>query len=75
MSGHSDGTTCPNCGANAEQYTDRKPFDYTSIECYECGLLIAPVVFYMNLKELNVKRKDLGLGPKRKLPEQDEDIF
>lgn len=33
MSGHSGSTKCPNCGAEADEYTDWKPFNYTSIIC------------------------------------------
>lgn len=75
MSGHSDTTNCPNCGEVAGRYTDHKPFDYTSIECLQCGLLINPVVTYRNLEELNEARIENELDPITELPEQDESIF
>ena len=49
MSGFSYSTICPNCGGSADLYTDHKPFDYSSITCYSCGLLISPQVSYMTL--------------------------
>lgn len=71
MSGHSDLTPCPNCGAAADQYTDRKPFDYTSITCYECGFMMGPHITYMTLKELNEERKEREVGePLVELPKQ-----
>lgn len=77
MSGHSDSTPCPNCGKDADSYTDWKPFNYTSIQCNHCGLLITPVVSYMTLEELNDIREEQsenGFGRKlrklKRLPKQ-----
>jgi len=70
MSGHSSGITCPNCGADAYLYTDWKPFDYTSITCNDCGLMINPKVEYMSLEELNEARENEDLEPLEKLPKQ-----
>lgn len=75
MSGFSDGTICPNCGGSADLYTDHKPFDYTSITCYNCGLTIAPQIFYMNLEELNSSREEQDLEPINVLPKQDENLW
>lgn len=76
MSGFSDETECPNCGASCDIYTDRKPFDYVSITCYNCGLMIGPKITYMTLEELNEARKDAyDLDPLETLPEQDKEIF
>lgn len=33
MSGYSGETTCPNCGKDADLYSDWKPFDYSIITC------------------------------------------
>ena len=70
MSGHSSSTPCPNCGKSADLYTDYKPYDYSSIQCSECGLMIYPVVTYMNLDELNEYRLNSELEPLEVLPEQ-----
>lgn len=75
MSGFSDGTNCPNCGGNADLYSDSKPFDYISISCLECGLIIDPKVSYLTLEDLNDAREGLGLEPLIELPEQDEDLI
>lgn len=71
MSGYNDSTICPNCNSeDAQLYSDRKPFEYTSIICYDCGLTINPVAKYMDLDELNEHRMDFDLDPLDKLPEQ-----
>ncbi len=75
MSGFSEGTSCPNCGASADSYTDWKPFNYTSITCYECGLQIYPTHSYMTLEELNSIRVDNDLDPLEFLPEQSDNIW
>lgn len=70
MSGCSYTTKCPNCGKNAEGYTDWKPFDSTSIYCNYCGLEVFPTIRYSNLEELNDNRHQVGLKPLKKLPKQ-----
>ena len=75
MSGHSDGCECPNCGANSDRYTDWKPFDYTSITCYDCGLQIYPELTYMTLEELNETREEQEMEKINKLPEQSNNIW
>ncbi len=75
MSGFSDKTTCPNCGADADLYVDYKPFEHSSIQCDECGLIISPEISYMDLEELNERRASGDLEPLDKLPEQKEDIW
>ena len=75
MSGSSGSTTCPNCGnTDADMYIDRKPFDYISINCLECGLHIYPEVEYYTLEELNASREEYDLEPLVKLPEQNKDL-
>lgn len=74
MSGFSESTSCPNCGGSADIYTDWKPFDYTTITCYNCGLKIHPEISYMTLDELNEYRADVDLDPLETLPEQDKDL-
>lgn len=75
MSGFSTGTPCPNCGKEADLYTDHKPFDYSSIQCLHCGLIISPKIKYQSLEELNESRADLDLDPLKKLPKQDPDLW
>jgi DNA-directed RNA polymerase subunit RPC12/RpoP len=74
MSGFSDGTRCPNCGGGADLYTDSKPFSYTAITCYHCGLKIYPTIDYMTLHELNEYRADIDLEPLERLPDQDKSL-
>lgn len=75
MSGFSDGTICPNCGGEADCYTDWKPFNYSIITCYECGLVISPEISYMDLEELNNRREELDMEKLEKLPKQEEDVW
>ena len=75
MSGFSDDCICPNCGKNANKYTDWKPFDYTSIQCLNCGLLINPEFHYQTLEELNESRVELDLEPLDELPKQEKDLW
>lgn len=75
MSGLSDSTICPNCQGSADLYTDSKPFDYSSIICYNCGLSISPQISYMTLEELNDCRVEQELKKLKKLPEQDENLW
>jgi len=72
MSGFSGSTICPNCGASCDEYTDWKPFNYTSIKCLECGFMVNPVIEYMSLEELNIERENYDdLKPLKKLPKQE----
>ena len=75
MSGFSSGAPCPNCGKEADVYQDYKPFDYISIQCLHCGLMITPEISYQTLEELNSSREDLDLEPLDKLPEQEKDLW
>lgn len=75
MSGFSSSTECPNCGKECDMYQDRKPFDYISHYCLNCGLLISPVVSYMTLKEINSYRFDSGLPLLKKKPKQNKNIW
>ena len=75
MSGFSDGCICPNCGNNADLYTDWKPFSYTSISCLHCGLQIFPEISYQTLEELNSSREELDLEPLEKLPKQEKNLW
>lgn len=74
MSGCSYTISCPNCGKEADIYSDSKPFDYTSISCLYCGLQISPKITYQTLEELNESRKDSELKPLKRLPKQDKDF-
>lgn len=75
MSGCSGGTNCPNCGKEADEYTDWKPFNYTTITCYECGLQIYPTHNYMTLEEVNELREENDMEPLEKLPEQSNNLW
>ena len=75
MSGCSGETKCPNCGANADEYMDWKPFNYTTITCYECGLQIYPTHSYMNLDELNELREENDMELLDELPEQSNNLW
>lgn len=75
MSGMSMDTTCPNCGGDAELYSDYKPFDYSSITCCHCGLMIYPVIKYMTLKGLNEERTAMGLPKLKRKPVQSKNIW
>ena len=76
MSGISDSTNCPNCGCPADMYSDWKPFNYTSITCHECGLMIGPELKYMTLEELNEGRVEIMEWEElSELPKQDKDIW
>jgi len=75
MSGFSDSTICPNCGASCDEYQDHKPFSHTIITCYECGLIIQPEISYMDLEELNERREELDLEKLIQLPKQEGDLW
>ena len=75
MSGFSDVTNCPNCGNEAQLYMDHKPFDYVSIECYECGFIAYTNSEYLTLDQLNSFREEQDLEPLSKLPDQDETLI
>jgi len=75
MSGCSDETVCPNCGRQANLYSDSKPFDYSTIDCRYCGLWTEVIVRYKTLWELNEYRVDIGMKPLKRLPKQDSNIL
>ena len=73
MSGHSDSTSCPNCEGNMMTYSDYKPFQYESGECYDCGFMYQTIAKQMDLESLNECRADeelheMKLKPLKKLP-------
>jgi len=73
MSGHSFDTNCPNCEGIINAYTDHKPFQYESGECYDCGFHYYTVAKQMDLESLNLCRADeelheMKLDPLKKLP-------
>ena len=75
MSGFADSDKCPNCGNQADVYTDYKPISYTSYTCLYCGLMIDPILKYMSLKTLNEYRQDMELPRIRKKPKQEYKLF
>ena len=74
MSGISYDVHCPNCrNEDAFGYTDWKPFDYTNVECFECGFYTTTTTGQYDLEEVNTHRKDLEIGePLDKLPPLEE---
>lgn len=75
MSGYSGETSCPNCQGEAQLSQDWKPFEYTTIMCYNCGLTINPILKYLSLENLNDERVSNDLEPLNKLPKQDKDVW
>ena len=49
---------------------DWKPFEYSSIFCFACGLSINPCVEFLNLTDLNNERDYNDMNPLDELPEQ-----
>jgi hypothetical protein len=58
MSGCSESRNCPICENQMDIYSDYKPFDNVSGCCLNCGFTISTIVQQMDIKELNVMRKD-----------------
>ena len=77
MSGYSDTVECPNCNKSCDRYSETKPFDYVSHWCLNCGLEIVPVIQYLSLKELNIRRgeNEPSLPKLKKKPKQNKDIW
>lgn len=76
MSGFSESIQCPNCNSfNCDQYSDYKPFSYTTISCLDCGLIINPKVEYRTLKEINQIRRDSEMKLLKKKPKQNKDVW
>ena len=75
MSGCSGDIDCPNCCSDTcKLYSESKPYEYSIIQCGNCGLTIEPKVEYLDLDELNYIREDLDLDKLTKLPPQNKDI-
>ena len=77
MSGCSSNMNCPNCNKNMDIYSDYKPFDCVSGQCFECGFHYETVSGYYDLETLNEFREERRLDydddtmkPLKKLPEQ-----
>ena len=73
MSGHSFSLSCPNCDGSMSAYSDYKPFQYESGECYDCGFHYFTGAEQRDLKSLNECRADeelhgQKLKPLKKLP-------
>ena len=73
MSGHSFSLSCTNCDGSMSAYSDYKPFQYESGECYDCGFHYFTVAEQRDLKSLNECRADeelhgQKLKPLKKLP-------
>jgi len=54
--------TCPNCGNEIETNIEPRPVHLLFHECIDCGLTIKPQLEYMDLDELNEKRKEFNEG-------------
>lgn len=82
MSGCSSSGICPNCESkNYHIYSDWKPFNIESSECYECGFYTNTIAKISTLEELNKSRKQYNndvdeeiFKPLSKLPEVNEYI-
>lgn len=68
MSGVSGSEICPNCEAEMDIYSDWKPFEYVSGECYGCGFFYYTIAEQLTLEGLNEGRKERDLKPLKKLP-------
>ena len=67
MSGYSETTTCPRCGADSlEASIDR---DEVSGMCFECGYEYHTVDSILSLEEVNEERVDCEMEPLEKLRE------
>jgi hypothetical protein len=63
MSGDSYQTDCPNCGGDLHAYADRKPFNFVTAECMDCGFYYTVKTGQMSLKTLNDWRGEMKLPP------------
>lgn len=77
MSGFSSSVDCPNCGNSADFHDYTKPFDYSTISCLHCGLIIEPKIRYLTLKELNQLRLDAEMDKIERAtrPPQNHDLW
>lgn len=53
-----------------ETSEDSYPFNVISHQCFNCGFFTATNCSYMELEDLNGRRKDIDLPPLKELPEQ-----
>ena len=70
MSGCSDSCECCKCGGEMFTYSDYKPHDYIDGTCLNCGFGYYTIEEQKKLKEINQRRKDLGMKPIKKLRKQ-----
>lgn len=63
MSGSSYDDNCPRCGGTMSCYEDRKPHDYVSGFCLDCGYEYHTVDGQMSLEGVNEVRADGELQP------------
>jgi len=58
-------TNCPNCNNSDARLFEETVEDivYASLQCYECGCIIQPAIFWQDLEQLNELRMDAGLPP------------
>jgi len=78
MSGHSYGSSCPNCNSEMSVSEDHKPFPHASCDCYHCGFFSSVKVGYLTLGELNDMREELEIGKpitKKKYDSMEKEIF
>ena len=67
MSGHSDTETCPRCGGEMNCYTDWKPHDEISGDCFNCGFAYWTVRGVAPLDEVNELREIHDMEPLEEL--------
>ena len=70
MSGCSYDDICPECGGVLMCYSDRKPYDYVTGDCTECGFYYLTKEGQSDLDELNEMRiEHWDMEPLEELPQ------
>jgi hypothetical protein len=70
MSGTSYDSECPMCGSRMMSCSETRPYDMCDHECLECGFVAYTKETRMGLEELNERRKDMGMKPRKTLKRQ-----
>ncbi len=73
MSWHSYWSTCPLCWNECEAYNDRKPFEFTSLSCKNCGFYTEIKTGRMSLEEIIEEKMDELLNNDNLDPEDEDD--
>ena len=75
MSGHNYSESCPNCEKEMNSYSEKRPFSHIIHECLYCGLMVHPIISYMELDELNEWREHHDMEKLKELPKQISNVF